>query len=247
MTRPFARLLREKFRLRPAKPECSTRETHNPEYMTLPLRKGSNVPVEVTASPFTPFEAEGKVELFVGATNVTANEPLLIANFGKFSLICGMLFSNVNTYRFILPLVLKNEQNEKQRNSIILPLQEVIDASARLSVKLPIKSSNENSCCVVRRASRVVSRRKNYYFYTEFAFPLRKTKRSENRNKEQTSLITNCSEFVARKYLWSGNEIPPLFRHERSSSPEAWLSSSSLLLSSLEVSSHPGRRNGEDQ
>ena len=86
MTRPFARPLREKFRLRPAKPECSTRETHNPEYMTLPLRKGSNVPVEVTASPFTPFEAEGEVELFVGATNVTANEPLLIANFGKFSL-----------------------------------------------------------------------------------------------------------------------------------------------------------------
>ncbi|KYN05814.1 hypothetical protein ALC62_03293 [Cyphomyrmex costatus] len=56
--------------------------------MALPLRRKGRATCqgEVTASPFTPFEAEGEVELFVGTTNVTANEPLLIANFGKFSL-----------------------------------------------------------------------------------------------------------------------------------------------------------------
>lgn len=99
--------------------------------------------------------------------------------------ICVILFLNMHTYRFVLPLhadktlsqgvnntiripALKKEDGENQRNSIILPLQEVRHIRfRRLSppVKLPIKLSNEK---ISRARPRIVLAWRNYYFSQDF-------------------------------------------------------------------------------
>lgn len=99
--------------------------------------------------------------------------------------ICVILFLNVHTYRFVLPLhvdktlsqgvnntiripALKKEDGENQRNSIILPSQEVRHIRfRRLSppVKLPIKLSNEK---ISRAWPRIVLAWRNYYFSQDF-------------------------------------------------------------------------------
>jgi len=79
----------------PRKTRAWHSRNHNLEYIALLLRKDIAIcweeKLQRVRSPRS--RPRGKVGLFVGATNVTANEPLLIANFGKFSLAVPPSFS----------------------------------------------------------------------------------------------------------------------------------------------------------
>ncbi|EFN69235.1 hypothetical protein EAG_13911 [Camponotus floridanus] len=154
--------------------------------------------------------------------------------------ICVILFLNMHTYRFVLPLhadktlsqgvnntiripALKKEDGENQRNSIILPLQEkdpaiviffweISEVFISIIRTFPTKTKREDFSFSAKSISRLTIEPFNFHRTirrlhcraTQHNSLCRSNRIEESRNKEQTSLITKCSEFVERKYSRDG-------------------------------------------